>query len=109
MAASETEALDEERRQAGVERADGRYAAAEGFEIISQVSDESAQQVFAALWRGPRLTLHVVGINRDVSDVEGESAVTIIASPAFDRANRARVAAFGMTRRRDVAAEEGAA
>lgn len=34
-----------------------RYAEAEGFEIISQVSDDATQQVFAALWRGPRLTL----------------------------------------------------
>lgn len=34
-----------------------RYAEAEGFEIISQVDDETAQQIFAALWRGPRLTL----------------------------------------------------
>ncbi len=34
-----------------------RYAAAEGFEIISQVGDDATQQVFAALWRGPRLTL----------------------------------------------------
>lgn len=34
-----------------------RYAEAEGFELISQVGDEPTQQVFAALWRGPRLTL----------------------------------------------------
>lgn len=34
-----------------------RYAEAEGFEILSQVADESSQAVFAALWRGPRLTL----------------------------------------------------
>jgi hypothetical protein len=34
-----------------------RYAEAEGFEIISQVDDATAQQIFAALWRGPRLTL----------------------------------------------------
>jgi len=34
-----------------------RYARAEGFEIISQVGDDSTQAVFEALWRGPRLTL----------------------------------------------------
>ena len=34
-----------------------RYAEAEGFEIISQVGDDATQQIFAALWRGPRLTL----------------------------------------------------
>ena len=34
-----------------------RYAEAEGFEVISQCGDETTQQVFAALWRGPRLTL----------------------------------------------------
>ena len=34
-----------------------RYAEADGFEIISQCGDEATQQVFAALWRGPRLTL----------------------------------------------------
>lgn len=34
-----------------------RFAEAEGFEIISQVDDATAQQIFAALWRGPRLTL----------------------------------------------------
>ena len=34
-----------------------RYARAEGFEIISQVGDDSSQAVFEALWRGPRLTL----------------------------------------------------
>lgn len=34
-----------------------RFAEADGFEIISQCGDEATQQVFAALWRGPRLTL----------------------------------------------------
>lgn len=34
-----------------------RYAASEGFEIIAQCDDSETQQVFAALWRGPRLTL----------------------------------------------------
>lgn len=34
-----------------------RYARGEGFEIISQVGDDSTQAVFEALWRGPRLTL----------------------------------------------------
>jgi hypothetical protein len=34
-----------------------RYAESAGFEIISQCDVEATQQVFAALWRGPRLTL----------------------------------------------------
>jgi hypothetical protein len=34
-----------------------RYAEGEGFEILSQCDDDTTQQVFAALWRGPRLTL----------------------------------------------------
>lgn len=34
-----------------------RYVESEGFEIISQCDDEVTQQVFAALWRGPRITL----------------------------------------------------
>lgn len=34
-----------------------RFAEADGFEIISQCDDDTTQEVFAALWRGPRLTL----------------------------------------------------
>lgn len=34
-----------------------RYAETEGFEIISEAGDAATQQVFAALWRGPHLTL----------------------------------------------------
>ena len=36
-----------------------RYARTEGFEIISQVGDDSTQAVFEALWRGPHLTLQI--------------------------------------------------
>src|SRR5262249_52805014 len=61
-------------------------------------------------FRGPRLHFRVVGVNRDVADVEGEPATTIIATPAFDRAEHARAAAFGralfIRRRADASAAQ---